>query len=145
MLWIRTYPCDLLPWALLCMLCIFLSANGHFTHLPTQFRQIDSGRFAQGQILLSPSTTTFPSSFNTMGCGNDHPGLRREGQLECGVDFFCDDSALVMATCSFLTPGLSSGIPQCIVLNGQLAGQTAEGAECAQWKCTCEGTNRHAN
>lgn len=96
------------------------------------FRQIDSGRFTQGQILLSPSTTTFPSSFNTMGCGNDHPGLRREGQLECGVDFFCDDSALVMATCSFLTPGLSSGIPQCIVLNGQLAGQTAQGAECAQ-------------
>lgn len=145
MLWIRTYPCDLLPWALLA--CCVSSCQPMATSLTYAhtFRQIDSGRFAQGQILLSPSTTTFPSSFSTMGCGNDHPGLRREGQLECGVDFFCDDSALVMATCSFLTPGLSSGIPQCIVLNGQLAGQTAQGAECAQWKCTCEGTNRHAN
>lgn len=30
---------------------------------------------------------------------------------------------------SILTLGLSSGIPQCIVLNGQIAGQTARGAE----------------
>lgn len=38
---------------------------------------------------------------------------------------------------SILTLGLSSGIPQCIVLTGQIAGQNAGGAEwmCVHWKC----------